>query len=199
MAPDMDCPPDSIDPSDLRTLAKAIIWDVAGAPAIYTKAYLMAERMECGETIAVDRDVIEGLLMLARCGNDSCAMRGMDTTRPPCQCEVCAAYRRIDAWTERHPPLDPSDVDRLCDSITASGSREIIAPARQIADALRAGDVLDTGVDATVIRRLAEIAECKRLSMPCVSAAALIGECWCKTCFSYGRVMRWLKGTETMP
>ena len=126
-------------------------------------------------------------------------MRAIDTTRPPCQCDVCAAYRRIDAWTERHPPLDPSDIECLCDSADGSGAHEIIAAAREAAHALRGGDTTDAGIDTSVIRRLTEVAQCKRLSIPCASAAALVGECWCKTCFSYGRVMRWLKGMETMP
>ena len=199
MAANVDCPRDTIDPADVRTLAQSLPLQEPRAAAARANAERMADRMESDGPIAWERDILDELLVLARCGTGSCWERSLDTRRPQCQCEVCAAYRRLDAWAERHPPLDPSDIERLCDSVDGSGPHDIIAAAREAAHALRGGEITDAAIDTTVIRHLTDVAECRRLSMPCVSAAELIGECWCNTCYAYSRVMRWLKGMETMP
>ncbi len=199
MASDADCPRDHIDPADVRTLANSLSWDEIGGASVDAKAHRMAERIERGEPMAVEMDVIEALLLLARCGTESCWMRSLDTERPQCECGVCAAYRRLDAWAERHPFINAEDIDRLCLWVEGRGSQEIVASARQIADAMRDGEVTNKDVNTKVMRGLAEVAVCRRLGITCVQAAKLRGECLCSTCASYRRVMRWLKGMETMP
>jgi len=93
----------------------------------------------------------------------------------------------------------PSDIEQLCLAVDGAERQELIKTARRIEYGLSGSTLREEDIDRAVIRRLTELAQCKRLSIPCASAAALVGECPCKTCFSYGRVMRWLKGMETMP
>jgi hypothetical protein len=102
-----------IDTSDLRTLAKSIQWDVLGAPAVYVLAERIAERIERGESCGVAMEPIHALLMLSRCGNQSCVMRALDTARPPCECAVCAAYRRLHAWLMGDTPIDAKNTETM--------------------------------------------------------------------------------------